>query len=150
MLSLGALSSDINAFIRTTPLFRTQIRAVRCLPSGPSVVLMCYFDQQLFTCGDWKWGSIRQLCSKACYVGEGCGLKLIWTSQYVHRKCQICCQIEVKRRRISKLKDKIRRWSLEAERWKASIQLARDDIRDLDSQITQREMHQTIRQNCLR
>jgi hypothetical protein len=48
------------------------------------------------------------------------------------------------------LKDKIRRWSLEAERWKASIELAGDDIRDLDGQIMQREMRRTIRQNCLR
>ncbi|KAN0090072.1 hypothetical protein V8E51_018651 [Hyaloscypha variabilis] len=111
---------------------------------------MCYFDQQLFVCRDWKWGSMRQRCSKAYYTGEGCGLKLIRTSQYVHRKCQICCQIEVKRRRIRKLKDKIRRWSLEAEHWKASIELAGDEIRDLDGQIMQREMRRTIRQNCLR
>jgi hypothetical protein len=58
---------------------------------------------------------MRQRCSKACYTGEGCGLKFIWTPQYVQRKCQICCQIEVKTRRIRKLKGGIRRWSLEAE-----------------------------------
>jgi hypothetical protein len=111
---------------------------------------MCYFDQQLFTCGDWKWASMRQFCSKARYRGEGCGLKLIWASQDMHRKCQICCQIEVKLRRIHTLEDRIRRWNLEAEHWKASIELAKDVIRNLDGQITEREARRTIRQNRLR
>ncbi|KAH8674425.1 hypothetical protein BGZ60DRAFT_352933, partial [Tricladium varicosporioides] len=104
---------------------------------------MCYFDQQLFTCGDWKWGAIQQHCSKACCVGEGCDLKLIWTSRYIRGKCRICCQIEVKKRRIHKLEDRIRRWSFDAEHWKASIDLARDHIHDLDGQITQREARRT-------
>jgi len=111
---------------------------------------MCYFDEALFTCGDWKWGSMRQLCSKAPYIGEGCGMKLIWTSQYKHQKCQICCQIEIKKRRIRRLQERMGRWGLEEGCWKASLELAEGDIRDLNSQIAQREMLRFIRQNNLR
>jgi hypothetical protein len=115
-----------------------------------SLARMCYFDQKVLACGDWKWGSMRQSCSKARYVGEGCGLKLIWTSQYTDRKCRICCQIEAKRRRICKLEDRIAHWRCEAQLWWASIERAKDDIHDLHRQIKEREIRRPTKQNCLR
>ena len=33
-------------------------------------------------------------------------MKLIWISQYKHQTCQICCQIEIKNRRIRKLQER--------------------------------------------
>jgi hypothetical protein len=111
---------------------------------------MCFFDQTLFTCGYWKWGSMRQYCSKARYTGEGCGIKLIWVSQETHQKCRICYKIEAKKRRIRNLQNRVERWSLEAGRWKASMALAEDNIRFLNGQITQQEMLRRIRRNHLR
>jgi hypothetical protein len=67
---------------------------------------MCYFDQDVFTCGDWKWRLRREGCN---YISETCGMKLIMSSQYVNQRCNICQNIEVKQRRIYKLEDKIRR-----------------------------------------
>ena len=43
------------------------------------------------------------------------------------------------KRRILKLKDRVRRWSLEGGRWKASIEQAEDDIRIFNGQIIQQE-----------
>ncbi|KAH6667695.1 hypothetical protein B0J14DRAFT_601232 [Halenospora varia] len=111
---------------------------------------MCYFDQELFTCNDWKWCSFSQPCSKACRGGETCSVRLIMATRYVSQKCNLCKQIEVKRRRISKLDDNIRRWSAEPERWRASIERSKDDIRHLHDQIIQREMARSMKQNNLR
>jgi hypothetical protein len=117
------------------------------LPNGLDE--MCYFDQEVFICGDWKWRSRRQGCSKVV-SGDTCSMKLIMFSQYTHERCNICQIIEVKQRRISKLEDRIRRWSLEAERWMASIERTERDIHELRAQITQREMARPIRLNSLR
>ena len=87
---------------------------------------------------------MRQYCSKARYTGEGCGMKLIWVSQEMHQKYRICYKIEAKRRRILNLQNRVERWSLEAGRWKASIELADDNIRFLNGQITQQEMFRHI------
>ncbi|KAF1955405.1 hypothetical protein CC80DRAFT_415565 [Byssothecium circinans] len=111
---------------------------------------MCYFDQTLFTCGDWKWGLMHQFCSKAPYLGEGCRMKLIWTTQYNDQKCRICCQIEIKKRRVRRLEERVRRWGLDKERWRASIELAKDDMLELNRQIRHQEMLRPIRQNSLR
>jgi hypothetical protein len=50
---------------------------------------MCYFDQEVFICGDWKWRSCREGCSKVT-SGDTCGMKLILFSQYTHERCNIC------------------------------------------------------------
>jgi len=55
-----------------------------------------------------------------------------------------------KTRRIHKLDDDIRRWSVEPERWRASIERSKDDIRHLHGQIMQLEMARSIKQNNLR
>ncbi|KAH7113059.1 hypothetical protein EDB81DRAFT_826446 [Dactylonectria macrodidyma] len=38
--------------------------------------MMCYFDQVVWACGNWKWGRFRQQCNKEYRIGETCGLKL--------------------------------------------------------------------------
>jgi hypothetical protein len=77
-------------------------------------------------------------------------MKLIWVSQEIHQKCRICYKIEAKKRRILNLQNRVERWSLEAGRWKASIELAEDNIRFLNNQITQQEMLRHSRRNNLR
>ncbi|KAH8587500.1 hypothetical protein B0O99DRAFT_397544 [Bisporella sp. PMI_857] len=111
---------------------------------------MCYFDQELYTCNDWKWSSFRQPCSKACCVSETCSTKLIMKTRYISHKCKTCKQIEAKKRRIRKLDDNIKRWSVEPERWRASIERSTDDICHLYGQIIQREMARSIKRNDLR
>ncbi|KAH9203991.1 hypothetical protein DL95DRAFT_320264 [Leptodontidium sp. 2 PMI_412] len=56
---------------------------------------MSYFDQELFTCTDWRRGSFSQHCSKACRVGETCSTKLITTTRYMSRECKFCKQITI-------------------------------------------------------
>ncbi|KAF8847615.1 hypothetical protein BDZ45DRAFT_607212, partial [Acephala macrosclerotiorum] len=103
-----------------------------------------------FTCNDWKWCSFHQHCSKAGRAGETCSVRLIMATRYISQKCKLCKQIEVKRRRIRKLDNNIRRWSVEPERWRASIERSKDDIYRLHGQIIQQEMARSIKQNNLR
>ena len=141
------LFEPVHSFTTLRRLFPTSFVNQQLL--SYNLVRMCYFDQKVFTCGDWKWGSMRQSCSKARYVGEGCGLKLIWTSQHTNQNCRICCQIQAKERRIRKLRDRIGHWRCEARRWWASIERAQDDIHDLHRQIREREIRRPAKQNCL-
>ena len=115
-----------------------------------SFVGMCYYDQTVFICRDWRWGLLREFCSKSSHIGEGCGLKLIWISYYRPQECQVCCRIGVIKRRIRKVEDRARRWNTEAARWKASIEVAEDDIRTFNSQLLQLEDRRPIRSNSLR
>jgi hypothetical protein len=59
-------------------------------------------------------------------------MKLIWDSQEMHQNCRICYQIEAGKRRIVNLQNRVERWSLEAGRWRASIEPAEDNIRFLN------------------
>lgn len=90
-----------------------------------------------------------QPCLKARHVGEGCGMKLIWSSEEVHRKCRTYLKIEVKQRRVCCLEGTIQRWKSEARRG-ASIERAEKDISDLYDQIIELEMSRPIRKNSLR
>lgn len=87
-------------------------------------------------CGDHKWGTYRQQCSKEYRTGETCGLRLIMSSIYVADKCKTCDKIDTKNRRIKKEHDNIARWSKEKGR-SASIQRSQDMIADLEGELNQ-------------
>ena len=110
---------------------------------------MCFFDQKVFQCGDWKWGSRREACPKAPAAGDSCGIKLIMNSQYTSELCSICRNIETKRRRIRRLEANVKRWSENAQSWKASIEIAKQDIRSIDAQCRELDMRRASRQKCL-
>jgi hypothetical protein len=98
---------------------------------------MCFFDQTVYACGDFKWGSFRQHCAKEYRTGETCGMKLVMNNVYVERKCTICDKLEVKYRKRAKLEDDIKRWKRErgGRRLNHTIDKAEDDIAALDQAI---------------
>jgi hypothetical protein len=71
---------------------------------------MCFYDQEIYQCGDFKWGLFRQKCAsaKALPNGENCGMKLVMENVHVHTKCRICNKLEAKYNRSAK-EDRIRR-----------------------------------------
>jgi predicted RNase H-like nuclease (RuvC/YqgF family) len=92
---------------------------------------MCFFNQEVFQCQDWKWGSRREACSRAPQIGESCGIKLIMDSQHINQLCSICQEIERKQRRIRKLEERIKRWNREPKQWRASIEAAKQEMQDI-------------------
>ncbi|KAI9827900.1 MAG: hypothetical protein M1826_006206 [Phylliscum demangeonii] len=96
---------------------------------------MCFFDQHLFACGDWKWGHFRQHCNREYRTGETCGMKLVMTTCRVGNKCKTCEKIDTKLRRRTTEAEKIARWEREGSRFSASIDRAYDIIKSLDQEI---------------
>jgi predicted RNA-binding Zn-ribbon protein involved in translation (DUF1610 family) len=111
---------------------------------------MCFFDQQLYQCGDFKWGPFRQHCAKEYRTGETCGMKLVMTSISVHQKCPKCEKIAIKYNRIAKEEERIKRWTREgAKHRKASIAASQDIIRDLNHDISKLEKERNERRRQL-
>ncbi|KAI9747420.1 MAG: hypothetical protein M1815_004238 [Lichina confinis] len=101
---------------------------------------MCFFDQHLFACGDWKWGYFRQHCAQEYRTGETCGMKLIMSTFRVGNKCKTCEKIDTKTRRRATELEKITRWQRDGSRFSASIDRASDIIRGLDKEIRDLQM----------
>jgi hypothetical protein len=110
---------------------------------------MCFYDQKVFLCRDWKWGARREACASAPQMGESCGITLIMCSQYTNELCSTCQIIEKKQRRIHVLKGKIERWNHEPKDWQASVEVARRDICTIASRIRELDMKRALRQNRL-
>jgi predicted RNA-binding Zn-ribbon protein involved in translation (DUF1610 family) len=111
---------------------------------------MCFFDQQLYQCGDFKWGPFRQHCAKEYRTGETCGMKLVMTSISVHQKCPKCEKIAIKYNRITKEEERIRRWTREgAKHRKASIEASQEIIKDLNHDIAKLEKERNDRRRQL-
>lgn len=106
---------------------------------------MCFFNQKVFQCQDWKWGPRREACSMAPQIGESCGIKLIMDSQRTNQLCSICRRIEIKRRRIRKLEERIKRWSTEPEHRKSSIKAAEQEIYDIALASSRLDMRRPTR-----
>ena len=93
---------------------------------------MCFYDQNIFACGDYKWGNFRQHCNKEYRSGETCGMKLVMQTYPIREKCRICLKIETKQRRIEGELDRIRRWRREGSKFKASIEKSEQIVRELE------------------
>ncbi|KAI9826567.1 MAG: hypothetical protein M1832_006163 [Thelocarpon impressellum] len=96
---------------------------------------MCFFDNHIFACGDWKWGHFRQHCNKEYRTGETCGMKLVMMSYRINNKCKTCEKIDTKLRRRAAEVERISRWEQEGSRFMASIDRAYDNIKTLDAEI---------------
>jgi len=61
-----------------------------------------FFDQALWSCGFWLWTILRQRCTEEHRIGETCGLKLIFETDYRHDYCKICELVVRKQSLITK------------------------------------------------
>lgn len=95
---------------------------------------MCYYEQTLFSCGDFKWGHFKQHCHSEYRIGETCGRRLIFHCYRVAEKCKICQKIDTKYRRRQKEVENILRWQQQSGR-KASIESSQDIIAGLDQEL---------------
>ncbi|KAK4634498.1 hypothetical protein CLAFUW4_00051 [Fulvia fulva] len=96
---------------------------------------MCYYDNYIFHCRDWKWGNFRQHCNREYRTGETCGMKMIFATHQLPDKCPFCEKIEKKIRRRDKAISDYKRWAMEPGKYKASMEKAREDVRVLEGEI---------------
>ena len=96
---------------------------------------MCFYDQYLFACGDFKWGHFRQHCNREYRQGETCGMKLVMSTSNLSQKCRICDKIDTKQRRRAAEKDRINRWKKEGGKFKASIERAEGTVYQLEQEL---------------
>ena len=96
---------------------------------------MCFYNQHHFSCGDYKWGSFREHCSREYRIGETCGTKLVYATYDVDSKCRHCIKIDSKTRRYNAERDRIVRWSLEGCRYAASLERAKENVKSLEEEI---------------
>jgi len=96
---------------------------------------MCFYEQHLFACGDFKWGHFRQHCNREYRTGETCGMKLVYSTSPLSQKCRICDKIDTKLRRRNAEKDRINRWRREGGKFRASIEKSEDTIKQLEREI---------------
>ncbi|KAH7113079.1 hypothetical protein EDB81DRAFT_826637 [Dactylonectria macrodidyma] len=90
--------------------------------------MMCYFDQVVWACGNWKWGRFRQQCNKEYRIGETCGLKLVYGRQDEAKKCKVCDQ-----------NGSVREW-----KHLASLERCEEEVASLKDEILRlREQHST-------
>ena len=80
-------------------------------------------------------------CPKQHRIGEVCGRKFIDTDNITRmpEDCRLCKDIEIKKNRLSKEVDNIRRWSQEGKRFESSISKARAQATELAGIIREME-----------
>ncbi|KAL1586582.1 hypothetical protein WHR41_05329 [Cladosporium halotolerans] len=98
---------------------------------------MCFYEQFLYQCSDWKWGNFRQHCQAEYRTGETCGSKFVFQTFGLQEKCKLCLKIDAKERRKAKHIDDYNRWRREPRRYSASIEKALGDIKSLENEIGQ-------------
>jgi len=103
---------------------------------------MCFYDQYMMHCGDYKWGHFKQHCSKEYRTGETCGMKLAMNTYRKAEKCKTCEKIDTKRGRLEKEMKRIDRWVKEMNSGisrGASIEASEEICYNLNSEIAQLE-----------
>ena len=97
---------------------------------------MCFYTVTDYRCGDWRWGNMRERCPRQHRLGEVCGAKLVHpeTSNKVDKSCRICENIEVKRRRLLKAKERVD-WKKRNGDFQNSIARVEEDISELMDEI---------------
>jgi hypothetical protein len=109
---------------------------------------MCFYEQVVHACGDYKWGRFKQHCNKEYRTGETCGMKLVMDVVRVGVKCTTCARIDTKLRRRAQEVDRIRRW--EAERSNPySVATAKETVAQLDMEIYQLQAERRVRMSRL-
>lgn len=105
---------------------------------------MCFYAVTDFSCGDWKWGNMKEQCTRQHRVGESCGAKLR-DPDHVSKDtnvCATCREIKIKERRLNMTEERIRRWTAREEcpTMLAKARHQRDDlVRQINSYHARRQ-----------
>jgi hypothetical protein len=78
-----------------------------------SATKVCFYDQYVFKCRDFRWGNFNKHCTKEYRRGETCGTKLINDVLPQTKDCTLCEKIERKTRRYEQYNTKLRQLTRE-------------------------------------
>jgi hypothetical protein len=74
---------------------------------------MCFYSQEKFTCGDFRWTSFAAHCKYEERTGRLCGMKLVNAIEHVPVPCRLCEKSETKFRRGAPEMERLNRWKRE-------------------------------------
>ncbi|EXJ66957.1 uncharacterized protein A1O5_09603, partial [Cladophialophora psammophila CBS 110553] len=79
---------------------------------------MCHYERTDFQCGDFRWGNMKDRCDRQKRIGETCPATLLDHNNLtkVIGYCKVCQQIAVKRRKLQREENNIRRWHSEGNK----------------------------------
>lgn len=95
---------------------------------------MCFYDQTIYACHDFKWGNFRAHCQKEYRIGETCGMKLVYQVHHLEEKCRLCQKLSTKKKRVKQELERVTRWKKEGGK-RASIEKALDTVEQLEGEI---------------
>ena len=101
---------------------------------------MCFYSVTDFSCGDWKWGNMRERCPREKRLGQVCGAKLVHpeTSSRVSASCTVCANLAIKRRRLQKAQEQMA-WKRSNGSFENSAARLKEEMRDLCGEISSLE-----------
>jgi hypothetical protein len=102
---------------------------------------MCFYERYDFSCGDHKWGNMKQRCELEYRMGETCGHAPKPLDGFIYRmqeQCKYCKAMQPKKRRLEKAESDIKRWQEEdAYKWRANIEKSQEDVRTLERELVE-------------
>ncbi|RPA83092.1 hypothetical protein BJ508DRAFT_413752 [Ascobolus immersus RN42] len=105
---------------------------------------MCFYDQTIYACNDFKWGRFRTHCAKEYRTGETCGMKLIYQTTRLAERCTTCKKMEVIKNKIYRSQEKIGRWAAE-NAFPVSLDLERTSVMGWRMELEQLEANRASR-----
>jgi hypothetical protein len=113
------------------------------ISTNSAVSIMCFYSVIDYTCGDWKWGNMRERCPKQHRMGEHCDsirLPHHETSVRMDQPCSTCKALAVKHRRLDKSRETLQ-WRKRngPKDFQHSIAKAQQEIEDLLDDIAELE-----------
>jgi hypothetical protein len=95
---------------------------------------MCYYERFDFSCGDHKWGNMKQQCELEYRKGVTCRMAPRALDGSIYRlqdKCSYCKAMQPKLRRMEKLESDIKRWQEDPGRYPATIETKQKELASL-------------------
>ncbi|KAF3391613.1 hypothetical protein F1880_007601 [Penicillium rolfsii] len=71
---------------------------------------MCFYNQKIYSCGDWDWTHFVARCTHSNQIGEICRIKLVSETEKIARDCPLCRKIEVTYRLMKAEIERQERW----------------------------------------
>lgn len=96
---------------------------------------MCFYDQNVFRCGDYQWDKLQRRCKEHNQDREPCELKLVFRTLVINTKCEICHEIQQWHQSLMIETEQMRRWQREVSEYFNNIQSSRERIRYFEEVI---------------
>ncbi|KAL5600882.1 hypothetical protein BROUX41_005722 [Berkeleyomyces rouxiae] len=106
---------------------------------------MCHYDMSVWLCRNWRWEGFRERCNRVRRIGETCGLKLVYNTDYIDKVCNMCEKAAKKERRLEKMRLDLYRWYTDGSQLAATVErTGRDYVEVYDEWYELRLEHESL------